>query len=430
MALAIVAAGCSTDPQNDPVGTGEDGIITVRLAGDVMDARSGLFGSALNTVGLLEAAEYDVHNYTAYVFNSTGGLVGQASSDDPDTPLPVTVPAGIPLRVVVIANTEGATVPNFETGSSDELATTYLSLTEQQTNNTTTLLANGLVMTGEADDPVTLTAGGTETVTVNISRVVAKVQLGKITIDTDVEPSDLGKLSITGVSIQRALSKTTVGPLNADIEPEAVPTYLGGLVGSVSNTTSGDLGDTGTAALGDMGTGLFGALNAAIGAVFDVVGHLSPLDYLTQLLLPGFITGLLTDVSDAVTGVLGTVEGVVFSFTQALGLEFTLDNYFYVLPNNPDMYSDSGDFVPTLLTVSLLYDGTPYYIPIEVNPTSNTGDTGYGNYIQRNTIYTINLTITSPIGRTDPDDPTLPGGILVDIVPQDWLGPINQNVVW
>ncbi len=458
-AIALIATGCSKDTQQqDPIPTEGDGVLAVRLVNApsrVPTTRA----SALDLASYLTlAAEMDVKAYTIYVFDDAGILEKRVTVNNPAdgeiTHITGLTSTSVKTVAVIANNHEYVDVPTFVSNDYDEFNTTFMGITDQPSDPTATR-HNGLVMTGQTEN-ATIQPRLTTTIEVPIERVVAKVMLGKVSIDPSIDLDQLSDFDINGVSMQRVLSKSTIGPFDAEIKADdSAVVYIGGLVGSISNVGGGSMGDNSSySGLRDMGGLLVQVLNGAIFAVQStltvvpgVVGSL--LDIVEAIADPiggavlgaavdiavGTINGLLGDLID--TLLVGTVlEGVsdLLTFTLETGLVFKMDEYFYVTPNNPTMFTDSAtDFKSTLLTLAVTYDGVKYYYPIEINSPDyvDVGDnTADGKYIERNTIYVVNLNIRSLMGNDDPDQPAKPGMLDVTVTPQNWRGPITQNVNW
>ena len=101
--------------------------------------------------------------------------------------------------------------------------------------------------------------------------------------------------------------------------------------------------------------------------------------------------------------------------------------YFYVLP------SDNDDGHTTLITLAATYKGIPTYFPFRINnkTAESEGETTDGKFIERNHIYTINITIKRlGNGSVDPTEPGDPAALVVTVEPQDWETEIIQNVEW
>lgn len=95
--------------------------------------------------------------------------------------------------------------------------------------------------------------------------------------------------------------------------------------------------------------------------------------------------------------------------------------YFYVFAN------DNSDQTATILGLAGTYLGVPTYFPFVINATI----TGTGTYIMRNTQHTLNLTINRPAsGSPDPELPSDPATLTVNVTAQDWTVLPTQNLAW
>lgn len=451
LAIGIVVTGCNNDQQNQqPLPEGE-GALTVRLVNP--PSKTGTRANQLAlSAALTEAAEMDIKSYTIYVFDEDSNTLEKKVTVENPADGEITTITGListtTKTVAVIANNhEYVDVPTFTTNDYNEFNTTFMSINDQPSDPLETQ-ANGLVMTGKVSG-VTITPKTVTTVTVPIERVVAKVLLRKVTLDRSLDLEQLASFDINGVSMQRVLSASTVGPLDTEIKAQATPTYVGGLVGSISSSGGGAIGsNSSSTTLRDMNSFLVQILNGAVGAVQETLtvipGMTSNILQLVDaiagnIVLGGLVDAALLTINGLIEGVvatlLGTTEGIsdLVSFTLETGLVFQMNEYFYVMPNNPGMFADPANFQSTLLTLSVTYDGTDYYYPIEINSPDYVdvgSNTANGKYIERNTEYIIDLNIRSLMGNDDPDQPAKPGMLEVTVTPLDWRGPIVQSVNW
>ena len=102
------------------------------------------------------------------------------------------------------------------------------------------------------------------------------------------------------------------------------------------------------------------------------------------------------------------------------------NRYFYVFPN------DNSGGNATLITLVGTYDGQPAYFPFRINDKSGEdGATSDGTFIQRNHVYTVNVTLKRlGGGSTDPEVPADPASLTVTVEPQEWATELVQNVEW
>lgn len=102
--------------------------------------------------------------------------------------------------------------------------------------------------------------------------------------------------------------------------------------------------------------------------------------------------------------------------------------YFYVLPSD----NDDGH----IHTHHVSRQPTKEYLPTSHFSSNNKtaeseGETTDGKFIERNHIYTINITIKRlGNGSVDPTEPGDPAALVVTVEPQDWETEIIQNVEW
>ncbi len=415
-AIALLAAGCT---QSEPAPSGEgNGILTVTIkAADAAPSRALLDGSTL-TDAMVQAFENRVANFTAYVFNwNTGDLEAQGDAVLDGTSLKATITglntAGT-KRILVIANGENlnnSSIPAFVNNPNYErLADGYIDLRDQSFTNLAST-TEGFLMTGENPSPLQLNPGESNNVIIPVERVVAKVQLGEISFDSGVSLADLANFSLSGASIQRAIGTASIGT-DSIVTPAGTKTWYGGVnTGSISTAANTALG----------------------GAELSLDSFLRTL--LTELtanipLLSGLVSGLseslpLSSIADQLTGTVGGALALASNVTSQV---YQAPAFWYVLPNaDPES--------PTLLTLKGSYEGTEYYYPIEINtpasnPSSVNGVDNRGQYIERNTIYKINVTFHGFVGTDDPDEPGKMAALTVTVEPQNWVGPIIQNTTW
>ncbi len=188
--------------------------------------------SELKSTGLpTQAQESKINTFTVYVYNSVSSFLENSQTFTPATSAEYTQTiSGLstgPKKVVVIANAPAGY--NVVAGSSySVLATNMFDLSTQNT-------PTSLTMSGES--PITLTTAA-NSLSVNISRVVAKIQLGTVTIAP--EAGYTGTFVLTKVHIMKAKGTSTMG----------VPTiatgsnFYGGVAGTVSLTQKAFLSET------------------------------------------------------------------------------------------------------------------------------------------------------------------------------------------
>ena len=159
-------------------------------------------------------------------------------------------------RVVVVANPPAAlkaqltAITNYDDLNDPDKVT--LELTSQTVEGTGLIGPDNFTMVGENDN-VTLVAGASNSATVSVERVVAKIKVGTITI----APStgyDASKLTLSKVYVQRVRSVSMLGKSNWLLANTTTPNFwLGGTTDNASVTTlaypgrfSGNLANSGT----------------------------------------------------------------------------------------------------------------------------------------------------------------------------------------
>ena len=387
--VAMFATGCQNDKPDTTPTDGTLGIITVGIK-SAPSSRS-----MLNNPTTVSAFENAVLNFDAYVFDWATGMLEATGSSPDGQPIPIpNVNTAGSKRIVVIANGAGiSSVPSLaENGNPlthyDDLAEASISLGNQLTSDAEiTTPARGLLMTGENATEFNVVAGNSNAIEIPVKRVVSKIQLGNITFDQGIQVSDLQLFNITEAGIQKAIGETGIG--TGAIAPLAswTPYYYGGFTGTSSTVTASEL------------------VNG-----IDMASFISTL---TSALAP---YGESTTLLEAI--------GAANNFDTGL-LTKAVNGFWYVLPN------DGSTGNPTLLTLHGSYNGTEFYYPIEINtPDSGTTGTGAGAYLQRNTVYTLNITFRELVGTTDPDTPGKMVNVSVTVTPEPWAGPVVQNTTW
>ena len=103
-----------------------------------------------------------------------------------------------------------------------------------------------------------------------------------------------------------------------------------------------------------------------------------------------------------------------------------------VYENSYKMNQDEGKH--TLITLYADYSYTDNrgdehtvkdcFYTVVVNDENNKGGVGYGNYVERNYIYNVNLTIVGP-GSTNPYIPLYTANATAFVEAADWTGAVN-----
>jgi len=421
-AAAIALAGCAKEKHTEAEGD-TNGVLTVSIKSD--KATRALIDDT-NTDAVVAAFENNVYGFSAYVFSvDTGDLEAKAVSADGD---PVNISglntAGM-KRVVVIANDAEANYPTNTTGGSaiprfvndpnySRFATGYLSINDQAFTDFTDL-SKGFLMTGESA-PIQLTAGN-NTATIQVKRVVAKIELGDITFDDAVQLSDLASFDLTEAAIQRAAAYSTLAAGAVTTPTTPSPTWYGGFGLEDGSTVSAKGPDAlantkfdGTTALDGFQPYLIDLYNVKL----NMGEHM------------GTVMGGTEDMIDVADDFPGTLASAKTTTGNAV-VPFSPKGFWYVLPN-----SSTEKF--TLLTLKGTYKGTPFYYPIEINDPdgqAEADDDSYeGNYVQRNTHYIVNIHFKNFTGVANPDLPSVAANIDVTVTVADWEGPVEQTATW
>ena len=363
MAAALALAGCDKNPDDGPQNDGE-GAIKISLASEFPSSRASEASLASSD------AESAVKAFYVYIFDWESGAFerfAEASSDDV-TNLSTTItglPMGNTLRVVVIANPSAnipKSVARYELLQNLPIDLINDKQTAQDMGTT------GLLMTGTSGE-VTLTKPQVAEVAVTVSRVVAKVKLGSVTINS----SPVGyysKFALTGVSVQSVMPRANINPEGPTGTPASSVNYYGGVAGSTSLTPNSKLTDA---------IALPGGYSLGSEQSFDNYFYV----------LPNGLVGANPPTAPTLITLIATyeVDGVV---------------------------------------------ETRYY-PVVINKTASGQGEAHGanadaSYIKPNYTYTAHIKLTNlAAGSTNPDIPLELADLKVDVVVAGWAGDIVQN---
>lgn len=211
--FAITLAACSQNEQVTDEVQGQPATLTVSIQGGNSDASVRSTGVVTNT------DENTVSSFSVYVYNQPSNILEKKQDF---TSVLIGTVTGLTTgdkKIVVVANAPAA--------YASLAANTYSALNTNMFDLDTQTTSNNLAMSGET----TTTLGtSTNTVSVNISRVVAKVQLGTVTISPN--PGNTGTLVLNKVYIMRAKSTSNMGtPTIA-----TGSSFYGGMTGTTSTT--------------------------------------------------------------------------------------------------------------------------------------------------------------------------------------------------
>lgn len=139
----------------------------------------------------------------------------------------------------------------------------------------------------------------------------------------------------------------------------------------------------------------------------------------------GYVGGVQT-AGSGLTPVSYLNELYTLPANYTAGTPLTPQIYFYVLPN------DNTNGNATLMNIYGTYQGQDTYFPFVINgETGEGGSTTDGTYIQRNRIYTLNVTLTKlGTGGGDPNIPNEEVSMSVEVTVADWEDELIQNVEW
>ena len=211
---AALAVSC-TGMGREELTQGENASLTVTLSGQVPVSKA--VGSPDDAEAVKEA-ENKLHNVTVFVFNSNGTLDKKHTFAPNQISETITGLVAGTKKVVVVANVPSAiTFPDSINYGWFEDAGNVIDLDTQATT------ADGLFMSGE--DTVVLSANTVSEATIPISRVVAKVKLGTLTIAPEAG-HDAAKFALTKVMVMKARSSVKMGLPSVDYTPNA---FYGGM---------------------------------------------------------------------------------------------------------------------------------------------------------------------------------------------------------
>lgn len=456
-ALALLATGCAKEQVKTQRTIGDEGSssLVVKIASPRATRNIVTPADQAN----VDNFEKNVMEFTAYLFDGTGGFLEQASTEPgSDQIVFASYAPNDEVQVVAIANpsTDASIVlPTPTVG--DDIGSVFTDAA-LQVAATTQLVANadltdptkGLLMSGQygvgskgnltdsdavAADGVYTLVQGLNTITVPVERVVAKVQLGNITFGDDVTLTDLANFSLTGVGIQRAMTSSYLYPGEIMDDP-ANTTFYGGFADSTSSTQNDGFVHTDVDGLID----LEAVTKALLQGVEDNLATLVP-GAATRILVEPLLTAVLAltgdafVVSDELLGYIGDLGvGEIVDAATGINLQSLIvepSTFFYVLPNAGTLTDAvNNGSATTLFTLAANYDGDDYYYPVEINTVDGTADTTDGTGIRRNTIYNVSVQFNSLIGTDNPDDPAQGTNLVVLVEPIEWEGSIDQNATW
>lgn len=198
--VALLCSACSNNDDENSTGSKTKASLIVTL--------SGTGGTSARNVGApTQAEENTIHSFTVYIFANNRLEKTETSTTLSGLSLLIEDLTTGAKKVVVVANAPASFPDLVEGDPYTKLAevTSYIDLDDQ-----TSSLNNGLVMSGESDATLQSITVGTNSITIPISRVVAKIKLGEITIEPAVGVNP-ALFTLTGVAIIKAKSLSSVG---------------------------------------------------------------------------------------------------------------------------------------------------------------------------------------------------------------------------
>lgn len=161
------------------------------------------------------------------------------------------------------------------------------------------------------------------------------------------------------------------------------------------------------------------------------------------------LTGVTIQKARNKAAVMGNLATSGFEYIGGLDASGTVSKNFlhesyqldpgYVAgtPLNPNIYfyvfgNDDTDNEATIMSIYGEYAGTPMYYSFYINDKVGSGGSSTdGNYIERNKIYTINVTLKKlGNGGDNPNVPNEEATMNVEVSVADWEGELIQEVEW
>lgn len=225
-AMGIMLTGCKEENIRD---AGNDGTASSSLTVTIQNQSGNNGANTTRASGTPSTAEEKaVHSFAVYVFNHaignieksqifTGTLTGKVSG----------LSTASNKDIVVLVNYDYTQLSDLT--QYNDLLDRTLNIESQNPGNTSN---DGLFMSGQSTD-VALLAAQENKVTINVSRAVARVSLGSITVSPDAT-SRLDQFVFKGVSMQKVVPKAHL--LGSDIPAVTDKDYVGGLAGDVSQS--------------------------------------------------------------------------------------------------------------------------------------------------------------------------------------------------
>lgn len=312
-AVVVLSASSCSSSDNETPSTTEGEPATLRIVLQGTETR------AVGTPVLNE--ERAVHEFMVYIFNGSTNLLERAVQSTVNPTTTITNLRSGQKKIVVLANFGTGNYPTISAGQNySVLAASALTMTDLQAS----IAANGLPISGEA--AVTL-APGTNSETITVSRMVARVELGTVTVDPPA--SGITGVSIEDVYVMKARSSALVTAASTDLyimDPAAI--YLGGMVepGLVTTQLAAYYGETFTTPIASDGTNQEVVDTDVYFYVFPNNGVAEP----TLLTLMSNANGTTryfpVELNDGVTGT-GSMDGTFIKRNSIYTLNITLKHH-------------------------------------------------------------------------------------------------------
>ena len=197
-AFSLIAVSCNKDNGSTQTGSpAEPASMTITLKGSNMGTKA--IGTST------QSDENTINNFTVYVYNGNSNILEKSQTFNPSilpgdyTQTILGLTSG-PKKVVIIANTPA--------GYTVVAGSTYGDLANTMFDLSTQISATNLAMSGESTTILTASPLS-NAISIPLSRIVAKVRLGGVTLTPDA--GHTGTFTLDSVYIMRARATATIG---------------------------------------------------------------------------------------------------------------------------------------------------------------------------------------------------------------------------
>lgn len=315
--IGLIATSCNKNDENQIIETN-----TTSLTISIQGPKATTIPGTMNTkAAAADATEPDlnkenaVKNYAVYIFNEEGSSLQSKKFVSSASPATIeNIPIG-QKKIVVLTNLGIET--NYPSATSySGLQSQVLELSDFATDIGT----NGLPMSG--DSTITLVSGN-NTKTIDVTRMLARIELGSLTINA---PGN----GYTGVQIKHMYvmkAKSEVAMISTDkwYLPSATAAYWGGMTGTTTSTQKNYLAETFPTAFS--ATHVYDLSKKVYFYVFPNKGDVHP----TQLTLASVVNGDTRYFPIQINDIIGTgnnaPNGTFIKRNTIYTLKVTLKNH-------------------------------------------------------------------------------------------------------